>query len=109
MDYAETGIMPQINQLSNKGKNTNDSPTFEQPLSLLRSCHDKIIHFLLPFINLARHCIKTARHRNWKRLPIKFAIILMLPGRNIIMMRKNTCFLLLLPCVLNVLRPCPWS
>ncbi len=45
MDYAETGIMLQINQLSNKGKNTNDSPTFEQPLSLLRSCHDKIIHF----------------------------------------------------------------
>ena len=45
MDYAETGIMPQINQLSNKGKNTNDSPTFEQLLSLLRSCHDKIIHF----------------------------------------------------------------
>lgn len=37
--------MPQINQLSNKGKNTNDSPTFEQLLSLLRSCHDKIIHF----------------------------------------------------------------
>ncbi len=37
--------MLQINQLSNKGKKTNDSPTFEQPLSLLRSCHDKIIHF----------------------------------------------------------------
>ena len=50
MNYAESGIMLQINQLinkskSNKGQNTHDSPTFEQPLSLLRSCHDKIIHF----------------------------------------------------------------
>lgn len=34
--------MLQISQLRNK---SSDSPSFEQPLSLLRSCHDKIIHF----------------------------------------------------------------
>ncbi len=37
--------MLQIKPQSNKTGDNNESPTFERPLSLLRSCHDKIIHF----------------------------------------------------------------